>query len=87
MRIPKQHQLLGEVEGDSTIEILKWFSNNYYSVLERQDGKLQFNDMRYGVYNATKAGIGEDDFILNLLLSKTSRAGTGSTGMRAASSG
>ena len=66
VRIPKQHQLLGEVEGDSTIEILNGLANTYYSVLEGQDGKLQFNGMRYGVpTNATKAGIGEDDFILN----------------------
>ena len=71
VRIPKQHHLLGpHVENDSTLTILKWFSKDYYSVLQRADGKLQFNDMRYGVYNAMKAGITEDDFIFKFVLVK-----------------
>ena len=71
VRIPKQHHLLGpHVENDSTLNILKWFSKDYYSVLQRADGKLQFNDMRYGVYNAMKAGITEDDFIFKFVLVK-----------------
>lgn len=71
VRIPKQHHLLGpHVENDSTLNILKWFSKDYYSILQRADGKLQFNDMRYGVYNAMKAGITEDDFIFKFVLVK-----------------
>lgn len=68
-RIPKQHELLATAsESDPTIGILRWFSNDYYSVLRRSDGRLQFNDMRYGTFNATGTGIGEDDYIFKFII-------------------
>ena len=71
MRIPKQHGLIGEaLETDKTLGILRWFSNDYYSLLRRDDGRLQFNDMRYGVYNASKAGITADDYIFKFIVKK-----------------
>ncbi len=36
---------------DDTIETLKWFSNNYYSISELDEGVLQFNDMRFGKFD------------------------------------
>ena len=45
---PKNHDLLALYEEERAIKILKWFSNNYYSVLVREDGKLQLNDLRFG---------------------------------------
>lgn len=71
VRIPKQHSLIGpELQTNKTLGILRWFSNDYYGILRREDGRLQFNDMRYGVYNASKAGITEDDYIFKFVVKK-----------------
>ncbi|MBK8702082.1 MAG: metal-dependent hydrolase [Saprospiraceae bacterium] len=69
--IPKNHQLLGAaLNGDKTVRILRWFSNDYFCVLKRQDGRLQINDMRYGAFNASNANPKEDDFIFKFILEK-----------------
>ncbi len=47
-KIPKNHHLLHDKPDDETIRILSWFSNHYFSVLRRNDGRLQMNDLRYG---------------------------------------
>jgi inner membrane protein len=47
---PKQHQLLSGYENDPTFKTLRWFSNNYYTVLRRPDGDLQLNDVRFGIF-------------------------------------
>ena len=52
--IPKNHDLLGPVPSDDpTLQVLQWFSNGYYNVVERPDGKLQFNDLRFGLMGDT----------------------------------
>ena len=51
--IPKNHELLHAHEGDRVVEILQWFSNNYYSVSELDGGDLQFNDLRFGSIDQT----------------------------------
>ena len=50
-RVAKNHHLLEDHENDRDIRILKWFSKDYFSLLERDDGTLQFNDLRYGAFN------------------------------------
>jgi len=47
---PKQYNLLAEYKGDPTLKTLRWFSNNYYTVLRRSDGDLQMNDVRFGIF-------------------------------------
>jgi inner membrane protein len=49
--LPKNHELLQGIEEERDVEILKWFSNGYYNVLDHPDGRLQFNDLRYGSIN------------------------------------
>lgn len=44
----KNHQLLAGHENDRAVKILDWFSNGYYNVVERENGELQLNDLRYG---------------------------------------
>jgi inner membrane protein len=67
--IPKNHQLIADAkEDDKTINILKWFSDGYYTVLRRSDGKLQFNDMRFGTFNGVDYG--EDDYVFRFTLEK-----------------
>ena len=57
-RFPKNHELLAPYDGSRETRILKWFSNDYYNVMQRADGKLQFNDLRYGTMTT-----GEDNFV------------------------
>ncbi|MFT4665112.1 MAG: inner membrane protein [Gammaproteobacteria bacterium] len=47
---PKQHEILADYEGDPTLKTLRWFSNNYYTVLRRPDGDMQMNDVRFGIF-------------------------------------
>lgn len=51
--IPKNHQLLQPIEDERVSEILKWFSNGYYSLDQLGDGDLQFNDLRFGSIDQT----------------------------------
>ncbi len=64
--IPKGHELLKPYENDRTANILKWFSNGYYTVLPRADGALQFNDLRFGALGETFKS--EQDFVFKFIL-------------------
>lgn len=46
IEFPKNHGLIAKYDGMRDVEILKWFSNNYYWIEEKQNGVLQFNDLR-----------------------------------------
>jgi len=68
-KVPKMHHLIADAKpDDKTINILKWFSKEFYTVLERSDGRLQFNDMRYGTFRGDTYG--ENDFIFRFILEK-----------------
>ncbi len=64
--VPKNHNLIEDNESDYTIKILKWFSADYYSLIEREDGLLQLNDMRYGTFRGEANG--ENDYIFKFVL-------------------
>jgi len=49
--IPKNHELLAPYQDERAIEILTWFSNGYYSVMQLDSSRLQFNDLRYGSFD------------------------------------
>lgn len=49
--IPKNHDWLAGHEQDRELEILAWFSDGYYNVVEREDGTWQYNDLRYGTFS------------------------------------
>ena len=67
--VPKNHELIADAKPDDrTINILKWFSDGFYTILIRQDGKIQFNDMRFGTFRGETYG--EDDFIFRFILEK-----------------
>ena len=48
-RIEKQHTLLKNIDTDYTITKLRWFSDNFFTI-NNADGKLLFNDLRFGAY-------------------------------------
>ena len=68
--VHKNEGLLNAKEDDRTVNILKWFSNGYFNVIERKDGLLQVNDMRYGSTKTNERD--EDDYIFNFPLAKNS---------------
>ena len=64
--IPKNHDLIQHGEYDRTLNILKWFTDGYYNIMRRNDGKLQFNDLRYGTFRGS--GEGENDYVFRFIL-------------------
>lgn len=67
--VPKNHELIADaMPDDRTINILKWFSDGFYTILVRKDGRIQFNDMRFGTFRGETYG--EDDFIFRFILEK-----------------
>ena len=64
--IPKNRHLIEGHEEDRSIRILRWFSSGYYSILERPDGQLQFNDLRFGSVGQTFDK--PEDFVFHFLL-------------------
>lgn len=64
--IPKNHELIAKWEGERALDILKWFSNGYYNVVERKDGRLQLNDLRYGAMSMEFGR--EEDYVFKFML-------------------
>lgn len=63
-KIAKNHDLIANAKSDDhVINTLRWFSDDFYAVMRRTDGKLQINDMRYGTFRGD--GKSEKDFIFN----------------------
>ena len=63
-KIDKNHDLISDAAtDDKVIKTLRWFSDDYYAVMKREDGNLQINDMRYGTFRGD--GTSEKDFIFN----------------------
>ncbi len=66
--IPKNKHLIPDSDGDYTIETLKWFSKGYFGIIKRNDGRLQFNDLRFGSHADHEPG--ENDYIFRFVLKK-----------------
>ena len=64
--IPKRHELLHPAEGSRDLEVLQWFSDGYYSVFERGDTALQYNDLRFGSLNQSFEE--PSDFVFHFIL-------------------
>lgn len=67
--IAKNHHLISDIDGDYTIETLKWFSNGYYNVLALPDGNLQINDLRFGMYEMPE-DTGDKNYIFRFVVVK-----------------
>lgn len=48
VQIPKHHDWIRPYMDERPIRVLRWFSDDYYTILRRKDGRLQFNDLRFG---------------------------------------
>ncbi len=65
--IPKNHHLIDKHQGHKDFKTLRWFSKDYYAILERKDGLLQYNDLRFGIANITSKG-DASDYIFGFIL-------------------
>lgn len=64
-KIEKNHQLIKNIDTDPTVKTLKWFSDNYFNVVEIEEG-YQFNDLRFGTFSGK--GDQPEDYIFKFLL-------------------
>ena len=65
VRQPKNHDLLKDYQRQRPVEVLQWFTNEYYNVLQLPDGRIQINDLRFG-----RIGTAENetaDFVFNFI--------------------
>jgi len=66
--IPKNHHLLAEGDYARDLEVLTWFSDGYFSILRREDGRLQYNDLRFGSLNQSFDE--PSDFVFHFILER-----------------
>jgi len=71
LAVEKNHQLIKDGADDKTIQTLQWFTDDFYNVMERPDGRIQFNDLRFGTFRQ-QGDI--HDFIFRFLLVKEEKA-------------
>jgi len=66
VQIPKNHDWIEPWKDDRAIRILTWFSDDYYHILRRADGRLQFNDLRFGSLSGDF--VDEKDLVFGFIL-------------------
>jgi len=71
IHMPKKDYLLEARSDDKAVNTLKWFSDGFYTVMRKKDGRLQMNDLRYGTF--TEEGELEDRFIFKFILTKNAQ--------------
>ncbi len=49
VKLPKNHSLIDKYQGEEYMDILLWFANGYYNVIEQEDGSVVFNNLRFGL--------------------------------------
>ena len=64
--IAGNHHLVKGFEEDHTLNKLRFFSNDYYGIMELENGTLQLNDLRYGTFKGD--GSKSSDYIFHFLL-------------------
>lgn len=70
--IKKDEHLLDVFGPDrEELDILKWFTNNYYIIEKNSDGDVVFNDLRFGVINGLEELLpenGEKNYVFKFLI-------------------
>jgi len=65
--IPKNRSLIAKYQDDENLKTLRWFSDDYWNVVQREDGELQFNDLRFGSIRGD-AFSKENDYVFRFIL-------------------
>lgn len=68
--LPKNHHLIAEHWDDRDIQILRWFSDGYFNIMERGDTAFQYNDLRFG--GLTDADGKQQDYVFYFILTEES---------------
>ena len=66
--IEKNHELLSDNMDDRAIRILRWFTKDFFNIIQREDGRLQMNDLRYGTFESNRED--ENAYIFRFILEK-----------------
>lgn len=64
--IPKHHEWLSPYTDHRSVRVLRWFSDGYYIVFKRKDGRMQFSDLRFGTITGNFDG--ERDLVFGFIL-------------------
>ena len=72
--IPKNHDLVTQLQSYDDFKTLRWFSKDYYAILKRDDGLLQYNDLRFGIANIPSRG-DASDYIFGFILHEDEATG------------
>ena len=64
--LPKNHHLLVPYQDQRAVKMLKWFSRDFYNVTKRKDGKLQINQLQYGIFGEEVND--ENDYVFKFIL-------------------
>ncbi|MGB1248258.1 MAG: metal-dependent hydrolase [Chitinophagales bacterium] len=72
IQVEKNHHLLNKTETDYTIQKLRWFSDDYFTVSPLEE-KVQFNDLRFGTF--TGKADNPNDFIFKFILTDNGEEG------------
>ena len=64
--ISKGHDLLHNLDTDKTLKVLRWFSAGFFNAVQREDGTLQLNDLRFGTFSGQATS--PDDYIFRFKL-------------------
>ena len=67
--LAKGHELIAPYKDHKDIKTLEWFTKNYYNIIVRKDGRLQFNDLRYGSFQGDIKN--EKDYVFKFILTET----------------
>ena len=66
VEIPKNHEWIYPYIDDKDLKTLIWFSDGYYNIIKTKEGRLQYNDLRYGTLNEKTAS--PEDFVFSFFL-------------------
>lgn len=67
--IPINNHLIKGYENDPTIRKLSWFSDGYNTFIEKEDGSIQMNDLRFGRFGVN-GEISADNYIFKFVIEK-----------------
>lgn len=65
--LPKNHALLDPYRDNELVDILVWFAQDFYNVLPKEDGSLQFNNLRFGLLDSSIIKT-DDPYLINYII-------------------
>jgi inner membrane protein len=71
-KLPKNHHLIDKYQGEEYLNILLWFANGYYNLIEQEDGSITFNNLRFGMLGVPENSTVplEDRYIFRFVLTE-----------------